>query len=99
MLRRILVLAELPFAGDGGRITGGLELMGEGGLLAIQPAELHVIPDVYWPVMIFARDGVQMGLEKQLVKRTPLGASLSRLGDFRIRCRWRTMLHSPCHRP
>ena len=32
--------------------------------------------------MIFARDGVQIGLEKQLVKRTPLAASLSRLGDL-----------------
>jgi hypothetical protein len=32
--------------------------------------------------MILAREGVQIGLEKQFVKRTPSAASLSRLGDL-----------------
>tara|TARA_X000001036_G_C20075519_1_gene560913 strand:- start:280 stop:510 length:231 start_codon:yes stop_codon:yes gene_type:complete len=32
--------------------------------------------------MILVREGVQMGLEKQLVKRTPSAASLSKLGDL-----------------
>jgi hypothetical protein len=32
--------------------------------------------------MIFARDGVQIGLAKQLVKRTPWAANLSRFGDL-----------------
>ena len=32
--------------------------------------------------MIFALDGVQIGFEKQLVKRMPSAANLSRLGDL-----------------
>ena len=32
--------------------------------------------------MILAREGVQIGLEKQLVKRTPSEANLSKLGDL-----------------
>ena len=33
-------------------------------------------------VVLFARDGVQSGLAKQLVKRTPSSANLSRIGDL-----------------
>jgi hypothetical protein len=32
--------------------------------------------------MIFALEGVQIGLEKQLVKRRPWVAKVSRLGDL-----------------
>ena len=32
--------------------------------------------------MIFVREGVHIGLEKQLVKRTPCSANLSKLGDL-----------------
>ena len=43
VLWRILILTQLPLACDRSRITGRLELMGEGCLSAIQHAELNVI--------------------------------------------------------
>ena len=46
VLWRIFVAPELPFTSNGGGVSGRLELMGEGGLLASQPAERHVIADV-----------------------------------------------------
>jgi len=46
VLGRILFLAQLPLAGDRSRITGCLELMGEGGLSTVQHAEVDVVSDV-----------------------------------------------------
>ena len=49
VLRSVLFLAQLPFAGDRGDVTRCLELMGEGGLSSVQHAELNVIPDIVLP--------------------------------------------------
>ena len=49
VLWRILLLAQLPFAGDCGGVTRCLELVGKGGLSSVQHAELNVIADIVLP--------------------------------------------------
>ena len=49
MLRCISLFSELPLAGDCGGISGLFELMGEGGLSAIQHTELHVVAHIILP--------------------------------------------------
>ena len=39
----------MPLPGNGGGVTGGLELMSEGPLLTIQPPELHVVSNIVLP--------------------------------------------------
>ena len=49
VLRGVLLLAQLPLAGDRCCITGRLELMSKGGLPTIQHAEFDVVADIVLP--------------------------------------------------
>ena len=46
VLRCVLVPSELPLARDAGGIASLFEELGEGGLLAIEKTELHIITHV-----------------------------------------------------
>ena len=46
VLGGILVPSELPLASDAGGVAGILDQVGEGGLLAIETTETHVIPHI-----------------------------------------------------
>ena len=49
VLGGVLVPSELPFPSDRGGVSGLFQLMGKGGLLPVQPAELDVVADIILP--------------------------------------------------